>query len=379
MNERIYKILAVSFLLIIFSIGIMFIISEKKEKNEVENRQLAVMPEFRIAKLDPFPSQFDEYFTDHFPYRNEIIKEYSKFTGRVFNKSPLPKKVVIGNDGWLYMARRCMEGFQGKTNFTEAQLKSIKEELEYRREYCAQRGIKYYFVILPHKTTIYPEYIPIRFKIGNEYTPRTQLTKYLSENNVPFIDVVQDVLSNKEIGYLLFKKTDNHWNELGAFFGTKRVMKELRKDFPQIPNIRIEDYNITTKKLKGGNIAQMLNMKEEYEDINVILERKTVSLATKGNKTGYAVPNGFPYGWDYEVVRVNPKVNHLKLLIIRESFGGAMIKFYQEGFGRSVSIFDAWKHKLNEDIIKEEKPDIVIQQVVESFLPNLLKNQSRPL
>lgn len=111
MNERIHKILAVSFLIIIFSIGIIFIISEKMEKNEVENRQLAVMPEFRIAKLDPFPSQFDEYFTDHFPYRNQIIKEYSKFTGRVFNKSPLPKKVVIGNDGWLYMARRCMEGF----------------------------------------------------------------------------------------------------------------------------------------------------------------------------------------------------------------------------------------------------------------------------
>ncbi len=31
-----------------------------------------------------------------------------------------------------------------------------------------------------------------------------------------------------------------------------------------------------------------------------------------------------------------------------------MIKFYQEGFGRSVSIFDVWKHKLNEDIIKRK-------------------------
>jgi hypothetical protein len=92
---------------------------------------------------------------------------------------------------------------------------------------------------------------------------------------------------------------------------------------------------------------------------------------------GHEVPNGFPYGWDYEIVMENPKVNNLKLLVIRESFGGAMIKFYQEGFGKSVVIFDAWKHKLNEDIIIKEKPDIVIQQVVESFLPNLLENQSR--
>jgi hypothetical protein len=378
MENKTYKFLAISFLLIIFSVGILFIVSEKKEKNEIENRQLSELPKFNIAKLDPFPRKFDIYFTDHFPFRNEIIKKYSEFSRNIFNISPMPDKVVTGKDGWLYMVSKCLEGFQGKSNFSNSGLESIKNELEYRINYCSKRGIKYYFVILPHKATIYPEFIPLRYKSNNKYTPRTQLTQYLTKHNIPFIDVTDDIIGAKSKGEILYKKTDNHWNELGAFYGTKRVLDEIRKDFKQTGKINLKDYNIIEKQIKGGNLAQMLNLKDEYDDINIVLEKKIPSKAKDGTKKGYKVPEGFPYWWDYEVVKVNPDVNSLKVLIIRESFTGHMIKFYQEAFGKTVFIFDAWEHKLNEEIIKSENPDIVIQEVVESFLPSLLFNQSRP-
>jgi hypothetical protein len=377
MDTKFYKILAVIFVGIITFFAVMFIVSDKLEKDETENRELAKFPKLKLAKLDPFPSQFNKYFNDHFPYRSSIIKKHNQYTIKVLKISPIPKKAIIGDDGWLFMAGRYLDAYQGNSNFSNQELESIKQELVYRKEYCAKRGIKFYFVIIPQKFTIYPEYIATRYKRSNQQTPRTQLKEYLSLNQFPVYDLTDYLLENKSKEYNLFQKTDNHWTELGAFLGTQRIFDILRVDFPQIPKLTLANYNIVKSVEKGGNIAKMMNMKNEFLEEKVDLEPKNISSAVKGEKSKYKVPEGFPYGWDYEVVRKNPSVNNLKLLVIRESFCSSQVQFYKEGFGKSVFIFDSWQHKLNEDIIENEKPDIVVIQIIESMLGNLLKHQSR--
>ena len=73
----------------------------------------------------------------------------------------------------------------------------------------------------------------------------------------------------------------------------------------------------------------------------------------------------------------NQAVNNLKILIIRESFATYQKDFYKESFGKTVLIFDSWRHGLNKNIIMNEKPDIVVIQILESMLENLLLHPAK--
>jgi len=370
------KVLALMFLLIIFAGMVLFLLLKKEEVNLEENRQLVKMPEFDVNKLDPFPAEYDKYFSDHFPYRAEIVKSFNKINFIGLKISPLPDKVTIGLNNFLFYSGREMDTYQGKNLFKKKELQSILEELEYRRNFCQKEGAKFYFVIIPEKQTIYEEYIPLKFRSTKSETNRTKLEKYLEENNFQVTDPTNYLLEKKNEGKLLYLATDNHWNNLGAFYASQYITDVIRKDFPQVAPLRLEDYTIVENEREGGNLAQMLNMKDELPEFDFTFERNGGSKAINGAKAPYPPPEGFAYPWEYEEVYLNPEANSLKALFIRESFGTKQRDFYKESFGKTVMIFDAWHHELNPAIITNEKPDIVVIQVLENMLDNLLKYQA---
>lgn len=367
------RILAIMFIAFIFGVMLMFLFSKKQKINDIENKQLAEMPKFKISKLDPFPTQFDAYFSDHFPYKNDIIKSLNRFNFTVNKESAFPDKVVVGDNGYLFIAGIPMEEYQGKSLFTRDQLNSILEELNYRRDFCNKNDAEFYFVIIPQKHTIYPEYIPLKYKFAKKKSVREQVENFLTKNKFPFIDPTEYIMSKKTDDTSLYFKTDNHWNSLGAFYGTQYIVNNIKKSFPKVKSLNLNDYTISNKGRKGGNLAQMLNLADEIKDIDIVLEPIFKSKAYDGTKHPYKSPDGFPYYWDFENVFENPEVNNLKIVIIRESFASFQRKFYKESFGHTVLIFDAWQHKLNKNIIESEKPDIVVIQILEDMLDGLLK------
>ena len=88
---------------------------------------------------------------------------------------------------------------------------------------------------------------------------------------------------------------------------------------------------------------------------------------------GYPVVKGFPYPWEFEMVRERKDTTMPKLLLISDSFAGNLFPYISEPFSRSVKIFDSWQYKLNEEIVIAEKPDVVVLIVQESNIRNMLK------
>ena len=377
--KKLYHIvLSVLFLTVILTMFLIFIFSPKDSVNNTENRTLSEKPKLDIAKLDPYPRAYEAFFNDHFPFRNFIIKNYNLINIKMMKKSLLPNKVVIGNNNWLFMGDNQLKVYQRIIQFTDAELKSIEEELIYREDFCRNRDINFYFFIIPQKHSIYGEEIPYYYSRINEKTIREQLVDYLDMNNRFKAYDLESLFRAKKTDYQLFRKTDNHWNDIGAFYATNEIIRIIKKDFPVLEQLKFSDYTIKHKMKLGGNIPQMLDMQEEFKEVAIELIPKFETTATDGTKKNYTPPENFAYPWEYEIVKVNPNAQKLKVLIIRESFASYQVKFYQEIFGECVFVFDEWKHKLNEDIIENEKPDIVILQILESFLPNLLKYQSKP-
>jgi alginate O-acetyltransferase complex protein AlgJ len=124
-----------------------------------EKRVLAQFPKLKLGLggLKEYITGLEAYFNDHFGYRNQLIFWHTKWTHDFFRDSSVPK-VLIGKDGWLFWAGdQMVEHYRGVNQFTPQELEDWKTLLEHRRDWLAERGIKYLFVIAPDKSSIYPE------------------------------------------------------------------------------------------------------------------------------------------------------------------------------------------------------------------------------
>ena len=371
-NRVVNIILSLGFilLLIIPIIQEYFILIPPMESKE--NRQLADKPILNPTFLDHFPSVYEDYFNDHFSFRNHLVHLNSLLLVNILQKSPMPEKVLFGDEGWLYLVKDELDTYRGKNLFNSNQLKDISEEMLRRKKYLDTRGIKMYFAIVPSKYTVYPEYLPYYVNKLNAITRTHQIITALADKGIETIDLRQPIIDAKKAG-LLYYKTDNHWNEHGSFVAYNIIMQRIKKDFQNIRHLSLEDFKMDSSLKTGGNITRLLNMEEEFEDVEFSLEQIPSQLAQLVAKEGYIVPGGFPYAWEYELNYETGVDSLANILFIRDSFGYSVIPYFAESFNRSVFIFDNWRFTSNEHIIENEKPDIVIYLVLESMWDTFLE------
>ncbi|KAF5038412.1 SGNH hydrolase-like domain, acetyltransferase AlgX [anaerobic digester metagenome] len=344
------------------------------DANINENRLKAPFPAFDVSKLDPFPRAFEVYFEDHFVSRNFFLKQYMKLNLLLFQKSVIPDKAVVGTDGWLYMSGFELESYRGDSIFTDAELAEFTAEISRRDSIVRAAGGHYYFIIVPCKHSVYPEYLP---DFAEKKVPKNNAELVMDNlhrcTGVKCMFPLKEIQSHKNGQYPLYSKTDNHWNHLGAFYAAQAVTELIRKDYPAVKPLRLSDYRIAVKKQRGGNIAEMFGMQDELSEDFVSLEPINPVRSHAAAKQNYPVPEGFAYPDEYELVYETGNDTLPKMLVVRESFATFATPFLSESASKAVFIFDAWQHKFNPDIFSSEKPDIYIQFVMEGFLRQMLR------
>jgi len=369
-------------IIVVFIVIISFPLLNKnfkivKDIDNTENRKMTSMPVFNINLLDPFPTEYEKYYDDNFPLRFLMIKYFNILNMEVFKKSPLPDKVIVGKDDWLFIAGNEIDAYTGKNNFKQEELDAFKQELNYRKKYLDKIGCKFYFLIAPAKANIYPEKLPNTiFRYINQSWGK-QLIEYLNKNcEVKPIDVYNILLSHKK-NDLLYRKLDNHWNKLCAFYSTNEILNQINKDFHDVTPQSINDYEIIRTEISSGNIIGMLSNVGKYKDYYYQLNPKKGFQAKIVPPVGYPVLPYFPYKSEYEVDYEVKDSNKPRILIISDSFGDNILPFISEEFSRTVRIFDSWEYKLNEEIVANEKPNVMLLVILEPNLKHLLNYQSR--
>jgi hypothetical protein len=336
------------------------------EMENTENRKLADKPVFDPGFLDPYPTEYEKYYNDHFSLRNQLVRLKSSLIVNTLHKSPMPDKVVFGKEGWLYIVHNELAEYRGTNLIRPDVINDIVDEMKRRKDYLKVKNSKLYVVVAPTKYTVYPEYLPAYVDKINKTTRTDQIVTALRKNDIDILDL-RPVEINAKGKRPLYYKTDNHWNNLGAFTAYEAIIKWLKKDFPNLPDLSIDDFEVKEEIIQGKNTANMLNMVEQFEDIKLVFNQKFSSKAMKVNKVGYPIPEGFPYPWAFETNYETGVDSLPKILVIHDSFTNALIPFMNQSFNRSVFIFDAWNYKSNEHIVRNEHPDIVLYIVLESL------------
>ena len=365
----VFFLLAISLPLLLQCIGV------EPKRSDAENRKLEPKPSFTFENtalangvankaqalyLDykQYKEKYDRYYQDNFVLKEQLFDLYNHMQLNIFSKSPIPKKVVLGTSDWLFIG----DGYssvilesKAVINFTDAELQAIRRNLLKRNNWLQERGIAYYIAIAPEKHTLLGQYLPIRQ--GDRPTKRAQFKALMTGSGIEIADLTEPLLPYGHAK--LYHKTDSHWNDLGAFLACQALLSRINQKYSHVPALNLADFKACHELKYDGDLARMLNLAIAEDQM---LLQNTAPVA---RLTASSIP-------DYQnatETRFKGHANKLKVLVFRDSFCSAMMNFLKESFGETVFI---WSYEFDKELIEREKPDIVIQEVVERELDQLL-------
>jgi hypothetical protein len=331
-----------------------------------EKRILSEKPSFSFSRIFQYPKEYSNYFKDNFGFRNLLVSINSEIKVKYLNSSTLPKKVVIGKEGWLYYIKdECLSNARQDDLFTNHDLARVKKILEDRGKWLHLRGIDYYFFIPPEKSTIYPEFTPPYIKLKNKISRFDQIVAVMKDN--PYVHVldIRDFYFEKKKKIDLYYKTDTHWNLYGSFLGYTELLKMIIKDHPNIKFYKPSEFRVRHNKILQGDLAQMLAVDDNFGS-EIFLIHKNPLKAYETTVVEY--PGGKVYD-NKTIVKEQDDKSLPSVVVIRDSYMNFMITNLSEHFRRSVYV---WTPEFNTDIIDYEKPQLVIQEMLETFLGFIL-------
>ncbi|MEQ8323713.1 MAG: hypothetical protein RIC15_07670 [Vicingaceae bacterium] len=359
--------------LLLSSVFIAFLLIpffSEKELESSENRSLAPMPSLNQL-IWSIPNKYNKYFDDHFPFRNQLANINNILHLRIFKTSPLPDHLRIGKEDWLYIyVKPVRYAYRGDSLFSDEQLDIIKRNLEEKAAYLKMHGSDFYFIMPPLKHTVYPEYLPQSLSKKGRMNKREQLMAFLKkESSINLIDPLDMLVARKD-SVRLYYKTDSHWNQLGAFFTYQMIMERIGKDHPGSKPLSIDQYNIKRSKVYTGDLLALINLHTMYYREPYHLSPKfpvhtevLMRFGTVGSEVSY-------------VAYANQDSTLPRLLMVRDSYADYLRNHLSNHF--SYSGF-SWTKVLEPERVKNDKPDIVVFEMMERFINHLLRENSEEI
>jgi alginate O-acetyltransferase complex protein AlgJ len=331
-----------------------------------ENRLAAPFPDFAAATPREMPLQIDAWFADHFGFRTPLVSLNSAVQYFVFGVSS-SKQVVLGRDGWLfYAADRILASRRGALRFTIDQLVAWQARLEERRDWLARRGIRYLFVIAPEKSSLYAELLPE----APQPTGLTLTDEFVSwmrqHSTVPVLDVRSALLAVKDTDRL-YHRTDSHWNEVGSFAAYGAIAAWLQTEFPAVQPLPRSQFDRTVWVTEGGDLAGVLGLVHFLSEERLQLTSRTHLRVEPRQPT--ALIEARASFTPQVFASANGEIG--RAVIVHDSFFDALARPLTTHFRRSVLI----QRVFPPEIILDERPDVVIEEMVErcfsreNFLP----------
>jgi hypothetical protein len=341
-----------------------------------ENRRLAPLPTLKKLSFDDteFQKAFEEYYTDHFGFRNTLIFCNNYIKASQLNVSPHPN-VSIGKNGWYYFDLPSQgivfKDYMGLVRYDSAKLSRLADNLDMIHTKIEKAGILLVLVVVPDKQTIYPEYMSDSVPKRRSRTRLDQVLEYLQEKkpHLLIVDPRADLIRAKStLSQALYYKADTHWNKYGAFVAYRKMMEVLSGLVPVIKALALDDYSITHQVFPGGDIVKMISMEGGISDNDWVFELKKPVTLNVFDPGYQKEPNSIssPLGLEQKN-RALPR-----LLMYCDSFAVSLIPFLAPHFSRSVFV---WSNIIDSAHISAEKPDIVVLEIIERNLDFLLEEK----
>jgi hypothetical protein len=341
-----------------------------------ENRLLAPPPRLARLSLAGVQTCFagtEAWFNDHFGFRRRLVRWCHQWKYRLYRSGRTVEQVIVGQNGWLYFSEiRMIDHFLGVERMTPQRLESWQRLLEKRRDWLAARGIQYLFVIPPDKQTIYPENLPAWLLAAvppGRQTKLDQFTQFMREHSTVEILDLREGLTRAKKTAPVYLQNDTHWNWYGGFVGSQEIIKALSRQVPELPPLRLEDFDWTNAPATGGDLARICGTPGKPEKNYFVFTPKPPLIAPQIREATNLIRTRNPYDPtkpNYIVENPGLEGRSVDLVVFHDSYGKALRQFLGYSFHRIVFIWET--KEFNARIIAEYHPRIVVNEMLERSL-----------
>lgn len=349
-----YGFIALFFLLLVLPPLAKGIHYEPCKKN-YEKRSKAPKPEFSFS--EEFPEAYEKYYNDNFGLRNSMVKWLCQIKISLFKCSPKPNLVQFGHNQYLFY--NGYDSYCRANLLPSADLRKLHDNLISRQQRLNKSGVTYICGFWPTKHSIYPEFMP--FSMASQITSKISLAEQIkmsfNKDSLLFFDVRKEMLKAKD-ELQLFQKFDTHWNDNGAYVAYRAFCKKTYTTLKLTP-YPMDSFKLDYIKCKSGNLTTLLSTDSiiGYTDILPRFKSKYQHFISTDNFCDVLPPST-------TVTYNNQCGNRKKVVVFRDSFTTALIKFLSLHFYEVTYIWDRYDDLYVETV----KPDIVISCPVEQYI-----------
>ena len=322
------------------------------ESESAEKRDLAAFPSLiKDGGLNlSFPAELDDWITDHFVFRSELITANNLLKSEIFATSD-EDQVIVGEEDWLYFAETA-DDYLGLNRLSDRDIERIAMVTDLMEEYVAGKGGRFVFAVAPNKNTIYPEYMPDYYRQTAEATNLDRVTSLMSGRPY-FADLRGALLKAKAEGETLYHARDSHWNNLGAVCGMNAILDAAGK-----PHETYQAAPLSWERTWDGDLDAMIFPSLGYKDRQAVFDVDWT----------YEYTSNFHTEEDLRITTENAD-GEGALLIFRDSFSNALLPFLAQTY-QTATFSRTVPYALYE--LEETPYDTVVLEIVERNLRNLL-------
>lgn len=367
LDFKFFRVLSVGFVVLLFVVMFLNIITPTSKTSVAENRELQQRPSMSLSRLldGKFASEYTKFLSDQFINRDGLIKIKAKFdlmTG---------KKEING----VYIAKNdyLMEGF--KRSDDNSTLFKLSEINKFTNN---NTGLKVSMMLVPNKVEIYSNLLPK----SNPNNSQKEYVNFVKKNLDSKIKVVElfDVFEKNKNNIDLYFKTDHHWTTDGAYLAYVEYCKALNLE----PiNENMLERNLASDSFKGSlyykNGAEIGFPDELYlylnknEDKPVLVKyyddlKKVPSLYDVSKLQGRDPYEVFT-GGNHTQIKIRTNIDtKRKLLVVKDSYANAMLPFLVNNFSE-ITVVDLryFTGSLQDVIQNNELTDVLFLNNINTF------------
>lgn len=373
MKQRIQTTYIIIFAIIICLPNILgYIFRGSLDNGNYENRELSKMPHVAESGITAYPKDFENFYNDHLPFRNELIELNNRINYYLFD-STMSDSVLIGKDKWLFikdkMQGNAIDNYTGADILSDDELREIADNIQYNNKLLGENGIELVIMISPNKSRVYSEYMPDYLgEPSDEYAVRQVVDYLLTNTDVKIVYDYQDMitakseLANKDENpkdILLYHKADTHWNNAGAYVGAAALAKCLGVEMPALSSKQV---HINAIRNESADLAAMLHMSSDFID-----NESDYEITGYGDNNVRNVQNVFNEVIEY---RSDAKDDRC-IYICRDSYATAMGPYIGSQFAR---VYMRHHDTYSVQDLADVSPDVFVYEVVERSAVYKLRN-----
>jgi len=337
-----------------------------------EKRELAVRPEVGTVPVRQFPRAWEAWFNDHFGYRPLLVRADALLRLRLWRASRVGR-VLPGRDGWLFYDGRTDRGGDPRANFQgrlpddhERLFEGLQAQLEHTRDWLAARDVGYLLVVVPDKWSIYPQYLPGSVGPGAARTSSDRFLDHLREHSDLEVLDLKPALREAAAAGPVYHRQDLHWNDAGALAAARAIARRL---VPDLPGLAVPDpawFRAEERKRPDGDLVEMLGLDgwlSETETRLLPRDPGRVVLEDLPRAPEFPNPNRYP------IAAHGDDPSRPRLLMLRDSFGDALIPFLAPAFSESRFLWTSnFSRRDLGPVLDELRPDVVVELRAEKLM-----------